>query len=158
VDALESAAQAAANGFMTVNISDRVKRENLPRLGMLLSSAQVATIAAVLLILWLTSGEMRALPYELTGRYANRLSQTDLDQIKSVVSKERAVDRRVKKIEAVAVDKVHIHSGGRIAVDQDKYYEFDAYKRAHTWVIDPASIQISIEQRDLRTNGPAFIR
>src|SRR5262249_34827054 len=129
-----------------------------PGLGILLSSAQFVTIAAVLLILWLTSPAVRALPYELTGRYANRLSQTDLDQIKSVVSKERAVDHRLKKIEAVATDKVHIQSGGRFAVDQDKYCEFNAYKRAGNWVIGLNSIQISIEQRDLRTNGPAFIR
>jgi hypothetical protein len=116
------------------------------------------TIGAVLLILWLTSPEMRALPYELAGRYANRLSQGDLEQIKSVVSKERAVDHRLRKIEAIAIDKVHIHSGGRSAVDEDKYYEFNAYKRAGAWVIDLNSIQISIEQRDLRTNGPALIR
>ena len=135
-----------------------MKRENLPRLGMLLSSTQVVTIAAVLLILWLTSRGRRALPYELTGRYENRLSLTDLDQIKSVVSKERAVDRRLKRIEVVAVDKVHIQPGGRFAVDQDKYYEFNVYKRAGNWVIDLNSIQISTEQRDLRTNGPAFIR
>jgi hypothetical protein len=101
---------------------------------------------------------MRALPYELAGRYANRLSQGDLEQIKSVVSKERAVDHRLRKIEAVAIDKVHIYSGGRSAVDEDKYYEFNAYKRAGAWVIDLNSIQISIEQRDLRTNGPALIR
>ena len=125
---------------------------------MLFSGTHVAIVAAVLLILWLTSPGLSALPYELTGRYANRLSQTDLEQIKSVVSKERAVDRRLKKIEAVAADKVQIQSGGRFAVDQDKYYEFNVFKRAGNWVVDLNSIQISIEQKDLRTNGPAFIR
>ena len=116
------------------------------------------TIGAVLLILWLTSSEIWALPYELAGRYANRLSHGDLEQIKSVVSKERAVDHRLRKIEAVAIDEVHIYSGGRSAVDEDKYYEFNASKRAGAWVIDLNSIQISIEQRDLRTNGPTLIR
>jgi hypothetical protein len=100
---------------------------------------------------------MRALPYEFTGRYANRLSQADLEQIKSVVSKERSVDHRLRKIEAVAIDKVHIRSGGRSAVDEDKYYEFNANKRAGAWVIDLNSIQISIERRDLRV-GPTLIR
>jgi len=95
---------------------------------------------------------------EIRGPYANRLSKADLEQIKSVVSKERAVNHALKKIEAVAADKVHIQSGGRFAVDQDKYYEFDVYKRAGAWAIDLNSIQISIEQRDLRTNGPAFVR
>jgi hypothetical protein len=79
-------------------------------------------------------------------------------QIKAVVSKERAVDRRIRKIEAIAPDKVRINSGGRSAVDEDKYYEFVAYKRGGAWEIDLNSIQISIEQRDLRTNGPSFIR
>jgi hypothetical protein len=116
------------------------------------------TIGAVLLILWLTSSEIWALPYELSGRYANRLSQADLEQIKFVVSKERAVDHRLRKIEGVAIDKVHIQSGGRSAVDEDKYYEFNAYKRAGAWVIDLNSIQISVEQRDLRTNGPILVR
>jgi hypothetical protein len=129
-----------------------------PRLRELLSSAGAVTIGAVLLILWLTSPEMRALPYEFTGRYANRLSQADLEQIKFVVSKERGVDHRLRKIEAVTVDKVHIQSGGRSAVDEEKYYEFNAYRRAGAWMIDLNSIQISIEQRDLRTNGPALIR
>ena len=128
-----------------------------PRLWQFLFGAQALTIGAVLLILCLTSPEMRALPYELAGRYANRLSQGDLEQIKSVVSKERAVDHRLRKIEAVAADKVHIQSGGRSAVDEDKYYEFNAFKRAGAWVIDLNSIQISIEQRDRRT-GPILIR
>ena len=113
---------------------------------------------AVLLILRLTFLEAWALPYELGGRYANSLSQGDLDQIKSVVSKERAVDHRLRKIEAVAIDKVHIHSGGRSAVDEDKYYEFNAHRHAGAWVIDLNSIQISIEPRDVRMNGPILIR
>jgi hypothetical protein len=95
---------------------------------------------------------------EVSGPYANRLSKADLEHIKSVVSKERAVNHTLKKIEAVAADKVHVQSGGRIAVDQDKYYEFDVYKRGGGWAIDMNSIQISIEQRDLRTNGPAVVR
>ena len=95
---------------------------------------------------------------EVSGPYANRLSKADLEQIKSVVSKERAVNHKLRKIEAVAADKVHLQSGGRIAVDQDKYYEFNMYKRAGAWAIDLDSIQISIEQRDFRTNGPAIIR
>lgn len=131
---------------------------SLPRLWQLLVSGRAVTIWAVLIVLWMSSPEIRALPYELAGRYANRLSQGDLDQIKSVVSKERTVDHRLRKIQAVAVDKVHIQSGGRSAVDEDKYYEFNAYKRAGAWAIDLSSIQILIEQRDLRTNGPILIR
>lgn len=120
--------------------------------------ARTVTLVTAALVFSLTCAEVRALAYELTGRYTNRLSQTDLEQIKSVVSQERAVDPRLKKIESVAADKVLIQSGGRFAVDQDKYYEFNVYKRARNWVIDLSSIQISIEQRDLRTNGPALIR
>jgi hypothetical protein len=116
------------------------------------------TIGAVLLILWLTSPEMRALPYELAGRYANRLSQGDLEQIKSVVSKEPGVDHRLKKIEAVRPDKVQIQTGGRTAVDENTCNNFNAYKRAGKWVIDTASIEISIETIVLPNNGPILIR
>ena len=114
-----------------------------------------AALIAIGFVIFSTS---LALAGEVSGQYANRLSKADLDQIKSIVSKERAVDNRIKKIDAVAANKVHIQSGGRFAVDQDKYYEFDIYKKAGSWAIDLNSIQISIEQRDLRTNGPAVIR
>jgi hypothetical protein len=127
-----------------------------------LENAAEATLGVKIIPVWIAFAAFAAIAYagslEIRGPYANRLSKADLEQIKSVVSKERAVNHTLKKIEAVAADKVHIQSGGRFAVDQDKYYEFDVYKRAGAWAIDLNSIQISIEQRDLRTNGPAVIR
>ena len=95
---------------------------------------------------------------ELSGPYANRLAASDVIQIKAAVSKQRRVSHNVKKIEAVRPDKVTIQTAARTAVDEDTYYEFNAYKRAGTWTIDASSIQISIEKRDFRTNGPAIIR
>jgi len=95
---------------------------------------------------------------ELSGPYANRLAAADVIQIKAAVSKERSVSHNVKKIEAVRPDKVTIQTAARTAVNEDTHYEFNAYKRAGTWTIDANSIQISIEKRDFRTNGPAVIR
>ena len=115
-------------------------------------------IPAILLLTALPWLETQAKPSEVTGRYANNLTQADVVQIKAAISKERSVSRNVKKIEAVGPDKVAIQTTARTAVDQDTYYDFNAYKRAGTWTIDQSSIQTTIEQRDFRTNCPTIIR
>jgi hypothetical protein len=94
----------------------------------------------------------------ITGAYAKQLSQSDAVQIKAAVFKERSISHNIKKIEAARPDKVTVQTTTRTAVDEDTYYEFNAYKRAGAWTIDANSIQISIEKRDFRTNGPAVIR
>src|SRR6266496_1649070 len=81
-----------------------------------------------------------AAPFQISGPYANRLSKPDIEQIKALVSKEPGVDHRLKKIEALGVDKVRIQTGGRTAVDTNTFNEFNVYKRAGKWVIDTASI------------------
>ncbi len=95
---------------------------------------------------------------EVSGPYANRLSPSDVAQIKAVVSKERGISHNVKKIEAVRADKVAIQTTARTAIDEDTYYDFNAYKRSGAWTIDANSIQLSIEKRDFRTNGPTYLR
>src|SRR5205814_2554442 len=67
---------------------------------------------------------------QISGPYANRLSKTDIEQLKVLVSKEARIDHRLKKIEAVRPDKVGIRTGGRTAVDSATYNDFNAYKRA----------------------------
>ncbi len=99
-----------------------------------------------------------AAPLSISGPFANRLSQSDVVQIKAAVSKERGISHNVKKIEAVHPDKVAIQTTARTAVDEDTTYDFNAYKRSGTWTIDTNSIQISIEKRDFRTHGPDIIR
>jgi hypothetical protein len=99
-----------------------------------------------------------AAPVQTSGPYANRLSQADIVQIKALVSKEPDIDHRLKKIEAVGPDKVRIQTGGRTAVDENTYDDFNANKRAGRWLIDAASIEISIEKIVLPNNGPTFIR
>ena len=95
---------------------------------------------------------------ELSGPFANRLSPDDVKQIKAAIAKEHSVSRNVKKIEAVRPDKVTVQTTARTAVDEDTVYEFSEYKRGGAWTIDASSIQISIEKRDFRTNGPEIIR
>jgi len=95
---------------------------------------------------------------EVTGPFAKSVSASDVTQIKAAVSEERSVSHNVKKIEAVRPDKVVIQTTSRTAVDEDTTYDFNVYKRAGKWTIDTNSIQTSIEKRDLRTNGPTFIR
>ena len=114
-------------------------------------------LAAILVAVGVLSASI-ARSGEVSGRYANRISPSDVIQIKAAVSKQRHISHNVKKIEAVRSDQVTIQTTARTAVDTDTHYEFNAYKRAGSWVIDENSIQITIEQRDLRTNGPAIIR
>ncbi len=95
---------------------------------------------------------------EVRGPYAKQLSPSDLAQIKAAVSKARGISHNLKKIEAVRPDKVAVQTATRSAVDEDTYYDFNAYKRSRTWTIDVSSIQVSIEKRDFRTHGPDIIR
>ena len=95
---------------------------------------------------------------EVSGPYANRVSPDDVKQIKAAVAKNMHISHNVKKIEAVRPDKVTVQTTARTAVDEDTVYEFNEYKRSGAWTIDTNSIQISIEKRDFRTNGPTLVR
>jgi hypothetical protein len=99
-----------------------------------------------------------AAPLPISGPSANRLSKADIEQLKALVSKEPGIDHRLKKIEAVRFDKVHIQTGGKTAVDTATYNDFNVYKRAGRWAIDTASIEISIETIVLPNNGQTLIR
>jgi hypothetical protein len=114
-------------------------------------------LMASIVAFFVVSG-VSAVAGEVSGPFANRVSPEDVKQIKAAVSKNLHISHNVKKIEAVRPDKVAIQTTARTSVDQDTTYDFNAYKRAGTWTIDTNSIQISIEQRDFRTNGPTFIR
>ena len=95
---------------------------------------------------------------QVTGPYANRLSQADVVAIKAAVSNARGISHSVKKIKAVGAEKVAIQTATRTAVDEDTTYDFKAYKRSGAWTIDLNSVQVTIEKRDFRTNGPEIIR
>jgi hypothetical protein len=116
---------------------------------------RISVIAAAFL---LGASNAWAAPIRISGPYAKRLSEDDIQQIRTLVSKERGVDHRLKKIEAVSPEKVRIQTGGRTAVDSDTYYDFSAHKRAGGWTIDPNSIEISIETRVQPNNGQILIR
>jgi len=82
---------------------------------------------------------------EVSGPYANRLSQADIAQIKTGVRAERSVPHNVRKIDAVRPDKVAIQAGGRTGMDSATYYDFNVLKRAGKWIVDAASIETSME-------------
>jgi len=82
---------------------------------------------------------------DVGGPYAKQLSQSDVVQIKSVVSKQPGIPHNVKRIEAVRPDKVAIQTGGRTAMDSATYYDFNVSKHAGKWNVDVASIQITTE-------------
>ena len=95
---------------------------------------------------------------EVRGPYSKRLSASDVAQIKAAVAKEPGVSHSLKKIDALRPDTVAIQTATRTAVDEDTFYDFQAYKRSGRWTIDASSIQMSIEKRDFRTHGPEIIR
>lgn len=88
----------------------------------------LATAVVSVSLLVLTSSSARS--GKVSGPYANRVSSSDLAQIKAAVSKERHISHNVKKIDAVRPDKVTIQTTARTAVDEDTYYEFNAHKRS----------------------------
>jgi hypothetical protein len=93
---------------------------------------------------------------EVSGRYSSHLSASDVAQIKGVISKETGVAHNLKKIDAVAPDKVAIQTGGRTGMDSATYYDFIIYKRAGKWTIDEKSIEIRIESTpDHRSDSDA---
>jgi hypothetical protein len=85
---------------------------------------------------------------EVSGPYANRLSQADVAQIKAVVSKQSGIPHDVKKIEALGPDKVAIQTGGRTGMDSATYCDFNVYKRGGNWAIDASSIEVTVENKE----------
>src|SRR5258708_19575341 len=85
-----------------------------------------------------------AAPFQVNGPYANRPSKADIEQLKVLASKEPGIDHRLKKIEAIRLDTVHIQTGGKTAVDTATYNDFSVYNPAASWLIATPSIQITI--------------
>ena len=106
--------------------------------------------ARIVSIVWLLVLASSAHSGEVSGPYADRLSQADVVQIKAVVSKQSGIPHDVKKIEALGPDKVAIQTGGRIGMDSATYYDFNVYKRAAKWAIDASSIEVTVENRENR--------
>ena len=51
-------------------------------------------------------------PTQITGRYASRLSDSDLQQIKRLVANDPKLDHRVVQIDVVAPDRARVKVGG----------------------------------------------
>jgi hypothetical protein len=95
---------------------------------------------------------------DVTGQYANRLSTSDIAQIKAAIAKERGISHNINKIEAIRSERVAVQTATRSGVHEDTFYDFNVNKHSGTWAIDLSSVMVSIEKRDFRTNGPAFSR
>jgi hypothetical protein len=118
----------------------------------------VPRVARIVSTILFTISVSSALSLDIRGPYANRLSSSDIVQIKAAISRDQQISHNVRSIEAIRPDKVSVQTTTRTAVDEDTQYEFNAYKRSGVWRIDEDSIQISIEKRDFRTNGPTYLR
>ena len=82
---------------------------------------------------------------EVSGKYAKRLSPTDIAEIKAAIRNQRSVPKNVRRIEAVGPDKVVVQTGGKTGLDLATYYNFNVNKRSGKWIIDESSIEITSE-------------
>ena len=130
----------------------KMRTAKLPEQAQILWSAAICFIIATL-PLGAAAGSLK-----ITGPYANRFSAVDLEQIKVLISKAPNVDRRLRNVDAVSTDKLHIRTGGRTAVDLATYFDFDVYKRAGRWSIDSKSIEIATETIEQPNSGQILIR
>ncbi|HEV2047067.1 MAG TPA: hypothetical protein VGQ95_10775 [Chthoniobacterales bacterium] len=93
---------------------------------------QVLTIAVLL------SG-CASPPLQIAGPYAARLSESDVQHIKLVVSARPHIDHRIRKLEAVRPDRVHVESGHIDSLGGWKGSGFFVVKRGDKWFIDESS-------------------
>lgn len=81
----------------------------------------------------------------IRGKYANRLSKADVDQIMSAVSKEKDIPHNVRTVEALSPEKVTIQTGGKTGGGSATYYDFTVSKHSGKWVVDTSSIQTTFD-------------
>ena len=79
------------------------------------------------------------------GKYANRLSKKDVDQIMSAVSKESGIPHNVRTVEALTPEKVAVQTGGKTGGGSATYYDFTVSKHSNKWSVDTASIQTTFD-------------
>jgi hypothetical protein len=75
---------------------------------------------------------------QITGPYASRLSDVDIQQIRLLVLKEPNTDHRLAAIEAIRPDKAWVKVGG-LDSSGARYNRFLVLKRDGKWIVHPYS-------------------
>src|ERR1700736_2243944 len=87
-------------------------------------------------------------PLQVVGPYATRLSDSDIHQIKLIVAARPYLGHRIRKLEVVRPDRVHVESGHIDSLGGWKGSGFFVVKRDGKWLIDETS---GIEATNERT-------
>jgi hypothetical protein len=74
-------------------------------------------------------------PLQVTGPYASRLSEADIQQIKLLVSKRPHIEHRLRTLDVVRPGKIRVRTGGLKTVGSS-YSNFTVVKRSGKWLID----------------------
>jgi hypothetical protein len=98
------------------------------------------TRSAVLVSLLILVGCAAPQTPQVTGRYAARFSDTDLQQISSLISKRRDIKHNITKITMERPYTVRVETG-RLRYTGDVQTIFMAHKRGGRWTIDESSIE-----------------
>jgi hypothetical protein len=99
-----------------------------------------ATALAIVLFL----GGCTAEPVQIAGPYGSRLSSLDIQQIKAVASKDS--HERVRRIDAVSLNKVRVESGS-----ETRYVIHTIIKREGKWRADDGAGVEAVNKRPIVT-------
>jgi hypothetical protein len=86
------------------------------------------------------------LPPQIVGRYAARFSTRDVQQITQVVAGRPELGRRVRKLEAVRPDRVHVEVERSHGPKSWSGSYFFVVRRGTGWYIEESSIEATTER------------
>jgi hypothetical protein len=74
----------------------------------------------------------------VVGRYSNRISAADVQQLKLLVRKDPELDHRLAQLDAIAPERVRVKVGGpNRGREGSRYTTVVAMKRGGKWMFDP---------------------
>jgi len=88
-------------------------------------------------------------PTQITGRYAARLSDADVGQIRLLVASRRDLGRTLKELEVVTPDRVRVEVGRYHGPDHWTGTSFFVVRQQGTWLIDDHSPFSSTTERTI---------
>ena len=86
------------------------------------------------------------LPPQIVGRYAARLSTRDVQQVTQVVAARPDLGRRIRKLEAVRPDRVHVEVERSHGPKSWSGSYFFVVRRRTGWYIEESSIEATTER------------
>jgi hypothetical protein len=111
----------------------------------------VRSMSVGVVIIFLVLSACASPPVQMTGPAANRLSDTDVQEIRLLISKLPSIEHRIRVLFAVYSDKVRVVTGAA----KDKAYfgnRFTVIKRAGKWIVDKTAPDEATVERTITVN------